>query len=121
MARTATARTILDEAARRGIEPQMRQAGEHLAADQLGRAFDTQQNVAADIAELLQSAGFEVERMESGPYGPVRPVKFDWTIDILEKLEDKEQLPTNLREDVIHAVGKKTGPVAERYPDWLYS
>ena len=74
-----------------------------------------------EITELLQAAGFAVERMESGPYGRVRPVKFDWTIDILEGLEEKEQLPTDLREDVIHAVGKKTGLVAERYPDWLYS
>ncbi|MEZ6073028.1 MAG: hypothetical protein R3C10_22880 [Pirellulales bacterium] len=50
----AQARAILDEAARRGIEPRMRQAGADVSAGQLGRAFDAQQQVAADIDALLE-------------------------------------------------------------------
>jgi hypothetical protein len=30
-------------------------------------------------------------------------------------------LSTDLRGDGIYAVGRKTGPVKERYPGWLYS
>ena len=79
-----------------------------------------------EIAGLLQAAGFEVERIESGPYGLLRPDRFHWTIDFLKRKEfptdlQDDPLPVDLREDVIHAVGMKTGPVAERYPDWLYA
>ena len=31
------------------------------------------------------------------------------------------KLPDHLREDVIYALGKKTGEVTERYPPCLYS
>ncbi len=30
-------------------------------------------------------------------------------------------LETEYRGDGIYAVGRKTGPVRDRYPDWLYS
>jgi hypothetical protein len=30
-------------------------------------------------------------------------------------------LDADLRGDGIYAVGRKTGPVQERYPEWLYS
>jgi hypothetical protein len=29
-------------------------------------------------------------------------------------------MPADLRGDGIYAVGRKRGPVRERYPDWLY-
>jgi len=29
-------------------------------------------------------------------------------------------MPTDLRGDGIYAVGRKTAPVRERYPNWLY-
>jgi hypothetical protein len=31
------------------------------------------------------------------------------------------RLGTDLRGDGIYAVGRKTGPVRDRYPEWLYS
>lgn len=59
----APARAILEEATRRGIEPHMRQAAQQLAADQLGRAFDAEQTVAADIDELLRM----LDELDSAP------------------------------------------------------
>lgn len=38
-------------------------------------------------------------------------------LNLLERFE----LPTELRGDDIYVVGRKTGAVRERYPDWLYS
>ena len=39
----------------------------------------------------------------------------------LKHLIKRYQLPDHLRGDVIYAVGRKTGPVAERYPAALYT
>ena len=39
----------------------------------------------------------------------------------MEHLLRQYKLPTDLRGDGIYAVGRKQGPVRERYPSWLYS
>ncbi len=69
-----------------------------------------------EIARLLADAGFEVTRLETGPFrdGP-RP-ELHWVRHLLERY----RLPTDLRGDGIYAVGRKTGRVRHRYPDWLY-
>jgi SAM-dependent methyltransferase len=72
--------------------------------------------VPREIAQLLEAAGFTVEQLETGPYGAARPKEHDWVLPILQQ----RGLSTELREDTIHAVGRKTGPVRERYPGWLY-
>ena len=41
-----------------------------------------------------------------------------WVLHLLERFN---RLETDLRGDDIYAVGRKTGPVRERYPDWLYA
>lgn len=69
-----------------------------------------------EIHHLLESSGFVVERVETGPYGMDRPAQHDWVIPIMQE----KGLGTDLREEVIHAVGRKTGPVKDRYPSWLY-
>ena len=70
-----------------------------------------------EIAELFADAGFSVEHIETGPYGLHRRTDFDWVHPLLAK----HQFSTDLREDTIHVVGKKIGPVKERYPAWLYA
>ena len=70
-----------------------------------------------DVALLLSAAGFHVERLETGPFGLETPPRQPWLVDML----DQQGFSTELRDDTIHVVGKKTGPVRERYPDWLYT
>ena len=69
-----------------------------------------------EIAQLLDAAGFSVERIETGPYGLDRPSEYDWVLEVLKQ----RGAPLELRDDTIHAVAKKTGPVKDRYPAWLY-
>ena len=69
-----------------------------------------------EVAKLLEDAGFEVERLESTDCGLEPRTEFDWVRPIVEQHGD----PTVLRGEVVHALGRKTGPVAERFPAWLY-
>ena len=39
----------------------------------------------------------------------------------MQHLLERYELPTDLRGDGIYAVGRKLGPVRNRYPAWLYS
>jgi len=36
-------------------------------------------------------------------------------------LLERYHLETKLRGDGIYALGRKTGPVKQRYPEWLYA
>ena len=55
--------------------------------------------------------------LETGPFRDEPRPEYMW----VERLLKQYQLPDNLREDGIFAVGRKTGSVRERYPGWLYS
>ncbi len=70
-----------------------------------------------EVRKLFEAAGFVVERLETGPYG------FEIGEDhgAARELLLREGFSTQLRDACIHAVGKKTGPVTQRYPDWLYA
>jgi hypothetical protein len=70
-----------------------------------------------DVIDLLEAAGFAVEQLETGSYGQQDTLAHEWVKYLLKRY----QLPDPLRGDVIHAVGKKTGGVAERYPAVLYA
>jgi len=69
-----------------------------------------------DVQELFQASGFEVERMETGAYLDRPSMEYDW----IRRLLDKYELPQNLREDSVFALGRKVGPVQVRYPAGLY-
>jgi SAM-dependent methyltransferase len=70
-----------------------------------------------EVGFLLRDSGFETESITSGPFlGEPKP-EFGWVKHLLERY----QLFTELRGDDIYALGRKTGPVKERYPAWLYS
>jgi glycosyltransferase involved in cell wall biosynthesis/SAM-dependent methyltransferase len=69
-----------------------------------------------EIAHLLEDSGFEVTVMETGPFLARPEPEYAWVAQLLERFE----LSPGLRGDGIYALGRKTGPVRERYPSWLY-
>jgi glycosyltransferase involved in cell wall biosynthesis/SAM-dependent methyltransferase len=70
-----------------------------------------------EIHQLLENSGFEVTRLETGEFRDEPHPEFGWILHLLERY----RLSTELRGDGIYAVGRKTGPVRERYPAWLYT
>jgi len=70
-----------------------------------------------EIHQLLETSGFAVTLLETGPFREEPRPEYGW----VERLLDRYKLPTHLRGDGIYAVGRKTGTVRERYPGWLYS
>jgi glycosyltransferase involved in cell wall biosynthesis/SAM-dependent methyltransferase len=70
-----------------------------------------------EIMLLLLDAGFEVTLLETGPFRDVPRPEDHW----IEHLLERYLLPVELRGDGIYAAGRKTGPVKQRYPSWLYS
>jgi glycosyltransferase involved in cell wall biosynthesis/SAM-dependent methyltransferase len=70
-----------------------------------------------EIHRLLENSGFEVVRLETGEFPDEPHPEFGWVNHLLKTY----WLDTDLRGDGIYAVGRKTGAVRDRYPDWLYS
>jgi glycosyltransferase involved in cell wall biosynthesis/SAM-dependent methyltransferase len=70
-----------------------------------------------EIERLLLNSGFTVTVMETGPFRQTPRPEEGWVLNLLERFE----LPKDLRGDDIYVVGRKTGGVRERYPDWLYA
>ena len=65
-----------------------------------------------EIHQLLENSGFEVTLLETGEFRDEPHPEFGWVLHLLERY----RLDTDLRGDGIYAVGRKTGPVRERYP-----
>jgi glycosyltransferase involved in cell wall biosynthesis/SAM-dependent methyltransferase len=70
-----------------------------------------------EIHLLLENSGFAVELLETGEFRDLPHPEYAWVTHMLERY----LLETVLRGDGIYAVGRKTGPVKERYPEWLYA
>ncbi|MBI3280996.1 MAG: methyltransferase domain-containing protein, partial [Acidobacteria bacterium] len=70
-----------------------------------------------EIGRLLHDAGFETVCLETGPFRDQPAPEHHWVLHLL----DHYRLATELRGDGIYVVGRKTGPVRERWPSWLYS
>jgi SAM-dependent methyltransferase len=70
-----------------------------------------------EIHKLLENSGFAVARLETGEFRDEPHPEYGWVLHLLERY----RLETDLRGDGIYAVGRKTGAVKDRYPDWLYS
>lgn len=70
-----------------------------------------------EIYRLLVDAGFTVVRLETGPFLDEPHPEFAWVVNLLERYH----LPVEWRGDGIYILGRKTGSVKERYPNWLYS
>ncbi len=70
-----------------------------------------------EVSDLLANSGFEVTLLETGPFLDEPHPELAWVGHLMERYI----LSTDLRGDGIYAVGRKTGPVRDRYPAWLYS
>ena len=70
-----------------------------------------------EISLLFRDAGFETVLLETGEFRDEPHPEHGWIRHLLEAYE----LSTDLRGDGIYAVGRKQGPVRDRYPAWLYS
>jgi len=69
-----------------------------------------------DIYHLLEAAGFAIARLETGEFrDDAHP---DWAY--IRHILREYKLPEGNRGDGIYAVGRKVGPVRERWPAWLY-
>jgi glycosyltransferase involved in cell wall biosynthesis/SAM-dependent methyltransferase len=71
----------------------------------------------AEIRHLLENSGFEVTLLETGAFREEHKPEFGWVEHLLERYI----LSQENRGEGIYAVGRKTGPVWERYPAWLYT
>ncbi len=70
-----------------------------------------------EVSDLLEKSGFTVTLLETGEFLDEPRGDHGWVTHLL----DRYLLSPDLRGDGIYAVGKKMGPVRDRYPDWLYS
>lgn len=66
---------------------------------------------------LFHYAGFAVTKLETGPFREEPRPEHEWVITMLRQFG----MPEDLRGDGLYVVGRKTGPVVERFPAWLYS
>ncbi len=73
--------------------------------------------VPLEVQNLLTDSGFEVVRLETGEFLDEPHPEFAWVNHMLERY----RLHQNYRGDGIYALGRKTGPVKQRWPEWLYA
>ena len=70
-----------------------------------------------EVRQLLEDAGFEVQRLETGPFRDQPRPEFAWVSRLLERC----WLPADLRGEGIYALARKSAPPRTRYPPWLYA
>jgi glycosyltransferase involved in cell wall biosynthesis/SAM-dependent methyltransferase len=70
-----------------------------------------------EIQRLLENSGFQVALLETGEFRDQPHPELGWVRHLLERY----RLASDLRGDGIYTIGRKSGPVQERYPEWLYS
>jgi hypothetical protein len=70
-----------------------------------------------EVQHLLTNSGFEMVRLETGEFLDVPHPEFGWVNQLL----DRYMVNNRLRGDGIYALGRKTGPVKDRWPAWLYA
>jgi SAM-dependent methyltransferase len=70
-----------------------------------------------EMKALFRNAGFEVALLDTGPFLYEPTPEFGW----VDHLLDQYILTKEHRGDGIYIVGRKTGPMLERYPAWLYN
>lgn len=87
------------------------------AASAEGDARHNREYTPREIQQLFENSGFTVTLLETGEFRDAPHPEFAWVQHLLQRY----WLETGLRGDGIYAVGRKTGPVQERYPGWLYS
>jgi glycosyltransferase involved in cell wall biosynthesis/SAM-dependent methyltransferase len=73
--------------------------------------------VPMEVQHLLADSGFDVVRLETGEFLDEPHPEYGW----IEHLLERYRVHKTLRGDGIYALGRKTGPVKERWPAWLYA
>jgi glycosyltransferase involved in cell wall biosynthesis/SAM-dependent methyltransferase len=86
------------------------------AAGEEPEARHNREYTAREIWHLFYYAGFEITLLQTGPFRDEPRPEHEWVKHLIARYE----LPADLRDDGIYAVGRRRGPVRERYPDWLY-
>jgi glycosyltransferase involved in cell wall biosynthesis/SAM-dependent methyltransferase len=86
-------------------------------ADEEAEARHNREYVPMEVQHLLTDAGFELVSLETGEFLEAPHPEFGWVTHLLERY----RLSHNLRGDGIYAVGRKAGPIKNRWPDWLYA
>lgn len=82
-----------------------------------GDSRHNREYTAKEVYLLLHYAGFDVLRVETGPFRERPEPDLDWVKLLLERYE----LDRQLRGEGTYILGKKSGPVRERWPGFLYS
>jgi glycosyltransferase involved in cell wall biosynthesis/SAM-dependent methyltransferase len=85
--------------------------------DEEAEARHNREYVPMEIQHLLTDSGFELITLETGEFLEAPHPEFGWITHLL----DRYNLSHNLRGDGIYAVGRKAGPVKNRWPGWLYA
>ncbi len=70
-----------------------------------------------EIHHLYWESGLEMVKLETGEFLEQPHPEHNFVRHLLEQYK----LPNDLRGDGIYAVGRKTGPIRNRYPNWLYA
>ena len=70
-----------------------------------------------ELRQLIENSGFAITLLETGPFRQAPRPEEGWVLNLLDRFE----LPKDLRGDDVYVVGRKTGPIHQRYPDWLYA
>jgi SAM-dependent methyltransferase len=73
--------------------------------------------VPMEMQFLFRDAGFDIVRLETGEFLDEPHPEYGWINHLLERY----RLHTTLRGDGIYCLGKKSGPVRDRWPAWLYA
>ena len=100
-----------------GFHPMLFPAYIRPRADGEVEARHAREYTPQEVKALLQVSGFEVTLLDTGPFRDAPQPELSW----VEHLLDRYILSREYRGDGIYAVGRKSGPVKERYPAWLYS
>jgi glycosyltransferase involved in cell wall biosynthesis/SAM-dependent methyltransferase len=69
-----------------------------------------------ELYRLFYDAGFDILRLETGEFAEETHPELEWITALLRS----QHLETELRGDDTFIVGRKAGPLRERYPIWLY-
>jgi glycosyltransferase involved in cell wall biosynthesis/predicted SAM-dependent methyltransferase len=99
-----------------GYHPGFFQAYIKPGAGHTGHPRHNREYTPDEIHHLLTGSGFAVVRLETAELrDDPHP---DW--GYIRHLLAEYRLPEGLRGDGIYALGRKTGPVEDRWPSWLY-
>ena len=86
-------------------------------ADEEAEARHNREYVPMEVQHLLTDSGFDLVILETGEFLEEPHPELHWVTHLLERYK----LSHNLRGDGIYAVGRKSGPLKNRWPEWLYA